>query len=133
MLKTSRQDVRSQKERIKEAKTAVMKAAEEKKALLAQAALKKQKAAKKKGAKADEAPPEEEAPKEVIATIESDDGDLNLNDPEDFKKALAKECPRSFTFGPIEFNDLSLDAEKFPLNFEEERQRIVDCLDLHMQ
>ena len=57
---------------------------------------------------------------------------MNLNDPEDFKKALTKECPRPFTFGPIEFDGLSLDPAEVKFDFEQERQRVIDCLDLHM-
>lgn len=45
-------------------------------------------------------------------TIESEDGDFDLNSPEDFAKALAKECPRPFTFGPIEFSDLNLNDKE---------------------
>ena len=51
LLKTSRQEVRSNKERVKEAKMAVIRAAEEKKALLAAAAAKKAKSTKKGGKK----------------------------------------------------------------------------------
>ena len=58
--------------------------------------------------KQEEAPPEEEVKKEAIATIDSEEGDLNLNDPVDFSKALQKECARPFTFGPIEFSELNL-------------------------
>ena len=46
---------------------------------------------------------------------------MNLNDPEDFKKALTKECPRPFTFGPIEFDGLSLDPAEVKFDFEQER------------
>ena len=46
-----------------------------------------------------------------MVTIGSDDGDLNLNDPLDFSKALVKECSRPFTFGPIEFSELNLTEE----------------------
>jgi len=45
-------------------------------------------------------------------TIESEDGDFDLNSPEEFAKALAKECPRPFTFGPIEFSDLNLNDKE---------------------
>jgi len=65
-------------------------------------------------------------------TIESEDGDYDLNNPEDFAKALAKECPRPFTFGPIEFNDLNLNDKENPLDYEESKQCIIDSLDLHM-
>ena len=41
----------------------------------------------------------------------SEEGDLNLNDPVDFSKALHKECSRPFTFGPIEFSELNLTDE----------------------
>ena len=45
--------------------------------------------------------------------MDSDDGDLDLNSPADFAKALSKECSRPFTFGPIEFSELNLtDGEK---------------------
>lgn len=62
----------------------------------------------------------------------SDDGDLNLNDPEDFAKALGKEVPRPFTFGPIEFSELNLTEQQKPFNVIDQKQRIVDCLDMHM-
>ena len=71
---------------------------------------KKAKAAKKGGAKGkqDEAALEEEAHKSVPVTAQSEDGgDYNLNDPTDFGKAISRECPRPFTFGPIEFDQLS--------------------------
>ena len=85
-----------------------MKAAEEKKALLAAAAAKKAKAAGKKNAKKDDAPAEEEEKRDNDMTMVSDDGDLDLNQPADFAKALSREVPRPFTFGPIEFGDLNL-------------------------
>lgn len=69
LLKKSRQEIRSNKDRVKEAKSAVIKAAEEKRALLAAAAAKKTKAAKKGGkAKQEEAPVEDEEKREVVAT-----------------------------------------------------------------
>ena len=128
LLKNSRNEIRSNKERVKEARAAVLKAAEEKKALLAAAAAKKAKAAKKGGKKTDEAPAEEEV-KHVMVTAESADGDLNLNDPADFAKAISKECPRPFTFGPIEFSELNaMDA----FDASAQKLRIIDSLDLHM-
>lgn len=108
LLKRSSREIKSNKERVKEARSAVLKAAEEKKALLAAAAAKKTKAAKKGGKKQEEAPAEEEEKKEIPATTPSEDGDFDLNDPADFAKALSKECPRPFTFGPIEFDELNL-------------------------
>ena len=43
---------------------------------------------------------------------------MNLNDPVDFAKALAKEVPRPFTFGPIEFTDLNLTEAQKSFNYE---------------
>lgn len=37
-----------------------------------------------------------------------EDSELNLNDPDDFGKALCKEVPRPFTFGPVEYSELNL-------------------------
>ena len=112
----------------------MVRAAEEKKALLAAAAAKKAKAAKGKGGKkADDPPPEEEEKKDAKITTQSDDGDLNLNDPDDFAKALSKECPRPFTFGPIEFGELNLTEAEKPFNIDNEKLRIIDALDLQMQ
>ena len=71
----------------------------------------KKQAAAKNRKKQEEAPPEEEVKKEVMVTLGSEDGDLNLNDPVDFSKALSKECARPFTFGPIEFSELNLTEE----------------------
>ena len=112
----------------------MIRAAEEKKALLAAAAAKKAKAAKKgAGKKAEEAPAEEEEKKkEEKQTIESDVGELNLNDPADFAKALAKEVPRPFTFGPIEFSELNLSESDIPFDAEKAKQLIIDNLDLQM-
>lgn len=133
ILKRSRQEIRSNKERVKEARSAVLKAAEEKKALLAAAAAKKTKAAKKGGkAKQEEAPVEEEVKKEAPVTAPSEDGDLNLNDPADFSKALSKECPRAFTFGPIEFDELNLTNDEKEFNADGAKQRVIDCLDMHL-
>ncbi len=131
-MKNSRQEVRSNKERIKEAKTAVIKAAEEKKALMAAAAAKKAKAAKKGGKKQEEAPAEEEEKKDEKVTAQSEDGDLNLNDPTDFGKALLREVPRPFTFGPIEFSELNLAEDQMAFDVEGQKARIIDSLDLHM-
>lgn len=86
----------------------MIKAAEEKKALAAALAAKKSKAANKGKGKKDDAPAEEEEKRVPDFTIESEDGDYDLNNPEEFAKALAKECPRPFTFGPIEFSDLNM-------------------------
>ena len=86
----------------------MQKAAEEKKALAAALAAKKSKAANKGKGKKEEAAPEEEEKKMPDVTIESEDGDFDLNNPQEFMKALAKECNRPFTFGPIEFNQLNL-------------------------
>ena len=71
----------------------------------------KKQAAAKNRKKQEEAPPEEEVKKEVMVTLGSEEGDLNLNDPVDFAKALSKECARPFTFGPIEFSELNLTEE----------------------
>ena len=120
------------KERVKEAKLAVQKAAEEKKALAAALAAKKSKAANKGKGKKEEAPPEEEAAKMPDLTIESEEADFDLNNPEEFAKALSKECPRPFTFGPIEFNQLNMSEQEMPFDYEEAKQRIIDSLDLHM-
>ena len=57
---------------------------------------------------------------------------MNLNDPVDFAKALAKEVPRPFTFGPIEFSELNLSESEKPFPANEARQRIIDNLDLQM-
>lgn len=65
LLKNCRSEIRSNKNRVKEAREAVIRAAEEKKAALAAAAQKKAKAAKK-GGKKDDAPPEEEEKKREI-------------------------------------------------------------------
>jgi len=132
LLKSSRQEMRSNKERIKEAKQAVLKAAEEKKALAAALAAKKSKAANKGKAKKDEPTAEEEEKRPIDITAESEEVDYDLNSPEDFAKALAKEFPRPFTFGPIEFNELNLTDEEKPFDFEEAKQRIIDSLDLQM-
>ena len=133
LLKDSRQEVRSQKMRIKEAREAVARAAEEKKALLAAAAAKKAKAAKKGGKKQEEAPAEEEAKGNKTMTAQSDDGDLNLNDPKDFAKALSKEAPRPFTFGPIELGDLNPETATKAFDDEKNRKKVIESLDLHMQ
>ena len=84
----------------------------------AQAAAKKTKAAKKGGKKQEEAPAEEEEKKDEKVTAQSEDGDLNLNDPVDFGKALLREVPRPFTFGPIEFDSLNLSNEQMPFDYE---------------
>ena len=126
--------MRANKDRVREAKQAVLKAAEEKKALAAALAAKKSKAANKGKGKKDEAPAAEEDDKKMPdVTIESEDGDFDLNNPEEFMKALAKECPRPFTFGPIEFNQLNMSDADQPFDYEEAKQRIIDSLDLHMQ
>lgn len=65
-------------------------------------------------------------------TTQSDDGDLNLNDPEDFAKALSKEAPRPFTFGPIEFSDLNPATAEKAFHADNNKLRVIDCLDLHM-
>lgn len=133
VLKDSRNELKTNKDRVKEAKTAVLKAADEKKALAAALAAKKSKAANKgKGNKKDDAPAEEEERKVPDFTIESEDGDYDLNNPAEFSKALLKECPRPFTFGPIEFTDLNLNDKESPLDYDESKQRIIDSLDLHM-
>ena len=133
LYNSARKEVRSNKERVKEAKAAVIRAAEEKKALLAAAAAKKAKAAKKGGKKTEEAPAEEEDKKQVQVTAPSEDGDLNLNDPADFAKALTKEVPRPFTFGPIEFSELNLTESEMPFDADGNKLRIIDSLDLHLQ
>ena len=134
ILKSSRQEMRANKDRVREAKQAVLKAAEEKKALAAALAAKKSKAANKGKGKKDEAPAAEEDDKKMPdVTIESEDGDFDLNNPQEFMKALAKECPRPFTFGPIEFNQLNMSDADQPFDYEEAKQRIIDSLDLHMQ
>ena len=71
----------------------------------------KKAAAAKGKRKQEEAPAEEEVKKEALVTLDSQDGDLNLNDPMDFAKALMRECARPFTFGPIEFSELNLTEE----------------------
>ena len=109
-----------------------MKAAEEKKALAAALAAKKSKAANKGKGKAKEEEPAEEEKKLPDFTAESED-DYDLNKPEEFAKALAKECPRPFTFGPIEFNELNMTNDEKPFDFEECKMRIIDSLDMHMQ
>lgn len=58
------------------------------------------------------------------------DGDLNLNDPDDFAKALSKEVPRPFTFGPIKFEDLNAGKDDFDV--DSKLRTIIDCLDEHM-
>ena len=66
-------------------------------------------------------------------TAQSDEGaELNLNDPADFAKALQKEIPRPFTFGPIEFDNLSLSENEDPFDSEGAKQRIIDSLDAHL-
>lgn len=57
---------------------------------------------------------------------------MNLNDPEDFAKALTREVPRPFTFGPIEFCDLNLTEDQKPFEADEQKMKIIDCLDMHM-
>lgn len=57
---------------------------------------------------------------------------MNLNDPEDFAKALCQEVPRPFTFGPIEFTELNLKEESKAFDADAQKQRIIDSLDLHM-
>ena len=134
LLRDARKDVRTQKMRIKEAKEAVLRAAEEKKALLAAAAAKKAKAAKKGGKKQDDAPADDDHKTEVKMTTQSDDGaDLNLNDPADFAKALSRESPRPFTFGPIEFSELNEAAAEKAFEADKSKLRVIDSLDLHMQ
>lgn len=118
---------------MKEARAAVLRAAEEKKALLAAQAAKKAKAQKKGAKKQEEAPAEEEEKKEIKATFESEDGDLDLNNPADFAKALTKEVPRPFTFGPIEFSELNLSEAEKPFDAEDCRQRIISALDEQLQ
>lgn len=65
-------------------------------------------------------------------TTPSETGELDLNDPTEFAKALSRECPRPFTFGPIEFDELNLSPEEKAFNAEHARQSVIDCLDLHM-
>ena len=124
--------MRSNKERIKEARAEVHKKAEEKKAQMAQLAA-KQKGKAKKGKKQEDAPAEEEEKKEEQKTLISEDADLNLNDPEDFSKALMKEVPRPFTFGSIEFNELNLTEDEKKFDSEAARAKIIEALDLHME
>lgn len=131
LLIRSSEEVTSQKEKIREAKEVVIRAAEEKKAQLAAAAAKKAKATKKGGKKEDQ-PADDEDKNQASKTLQSEDGDLNLNDPEDFAKALSREVPRPFTFGPIEFNELNLTDEQKVFDADEQKQRIIDSLDLHM-
>lgn len=129
LLKSSESEVISNKRRVKEARSAVVRAAEEKKALLAAAAAKTKAKQAKKGKKAEEAPAEEEHKKEPM-TAQSEDGDLNLNDPADFATAISKECPRPFTFGPIEFGELNIPQAEKAFDAEGSKARIIDSLDL---
>merc|ERR1719469_62156 len=114
LLQRSEEEVNSNAERIKEAKDVLVRAAENKKG------------------KKDDAIMEDEQKTTIRATEEDEVGDLNLNDPEDFAKALNKEVPRPFTFGPIEFGELDLSQERKAFDVNEQLQRIVDSLDLHM-
>ena len=65
-------------------------------------------------------------------TAQSEDGDLNLNDPADFAIALSKECPRPFTFGPIEFNELNIPQSEREFDADGAKAKIIDSLDLQM-
>ena len=72
---------------------------------------------KKKGAKDKEEEKVIEAPKPV-------ERELDLNDSQDFAKAISKQVPRAFTFGPIEFADLDR-----AFNMEAALDMIINCLE----
>jgi len=40
--------------------------------------------------------------------------------------------PRPFTFGPIEFCDLNLTGAEKTFDADEQKMRIIDCLDTHL-
>ena len=131
LLAQSTEEVKSNNDRVQEAKQVVIRAAEEKKAQLAAAAAKKSKATKK-GAKKDDAGADDDNKTTIMRSEEDEEGELNLNDPIDFEKALRKEVPRPFTFGPIEFTELNLTEAQKSFEINEQLQRIIDSLDLHM-
>jgi len=56
-----------------------------------------------------------------------------LNDPADFAKALSRESPRPFTFGPIEFSELNEDTAAKAFDADKNKMRVIDSLDLHLQ
>ena len=132
LLKNTTEEVKSNAARIAEAKNALIKAAEEKKAALAAAAAKKSKAGKKGARKDDVGAEEDQKTMTLKQSSEEDDGELNLNDPDDFAKALIKEVPRPFTFGPIEFTELNLTEEQKPFEVNQHLERIIECLDAHL-
>ena len=70
----------------------------------------------------------EEEDKKPEKKVNEEDVELNLNDPEDFVKALGKEVPRPFTFGPIEFTELNVSEKQSPFDIDAQKQRIEECL-----
>jgi len=79
---------------------------------------------KKKGAKDKEEEKVVEAPKPVEVKQKEEERELDLNDSQDFAKAISKQVPRAFTFGPIEFADLDR-----AFNMEAALDMIINCLE----
>ena len=46
---------------------------------------------------------------------------MDLTNPADFEDALKERAPRRFTFGPIEFDGLSLTDDQMPFDDESAR------------
>lgn len=117
--------------KIEQAKEAVIKAQEERKALLAAANAKKKQQTKGKKGKEEEKV-EEEVKVEVQKPVPVEERVLDLSIPEDFAIALQRRCPRPFTFGPVVFTNLNLSEDDYPFNAHEMREKIVDMLDATM-
>jgi hypothetical protein len=105
----------------------VLKAQEERKAMLAAANAKK-KAGGKGGKKGKDDAAEEEV-KEETKPEKEEDRELDLNNPADFAIALQRKCPRPFTFGPLEFMELDKTPEEKVFKDEEERAFIIKQLE----
>ena len=87
----------------------MVKAAEERKAMIAAANAKKKQQSKKGAKKPDknENVEEEEVKQEAVKPINDVKKELDLTNPDEFRTALQERAPRPFTFGPIEFVGLN--------------------------
>lgn len=112
LCKSASEEVEFYDSEIKHAQEKLAAAAEERKAAAIAAAAKK-KASTKKGKK-EEHPVEvhQEDSKPAVSrnmlpgTLEEDDQDLDLFNPDQFLKAIRQKFSRRFTFGPVEFSGL---------------------------
>ena len=112
----------------------MQRAAEERKALIAAANQKKN--AKGKGKKGKEEAPkveEEDVKHDVVKPAKEEKKDLDLTNPNDFSEALKEKAPRRFTFGPIDFSDLSLSEEQLPFDHEKARADIISRAEASME